>query len=98
MATAASVLRIALITPLLDAATTGLICAADAAQFGGLHPRCTAQAGERARMPDELPTAATIRYCSTQERALALRPRLLRCQVGGLIVKHRRRVGGADGP
>lgn len=98
MATAVPVLRIAIFTPLLDAATTGLICAADAAQFDGLHRWSTARAGERSRVPDELLTAATIRYCSTQERTLALQPRLLRCPVDGLIVKHRRRVGGADGP
>lgn len=71
MVTAAPILRIAFVTPLLDAATTGLIRAADAAQFGGLHHRSTARAAERSRVPDELPTAATIGYCSTQERTLA---------------------------
>lgn len=50
---------------------------------------------KRSRVPDELPTTATIRLCSAPERTLALQPRLLRCLVGELIVKHRSRVGGA---
>ncbi len=78
MASVVPVLRIALYTPLLDTATTGLICAADAAQFSGLHRRSTARAGERSRAPVELPMAATIRYCSAQERARSLQPRPLR--------------------